>query len=99
MPLTGWLCVFRATAASGIARQTAEEVKTKLKALRKALNGTSGDLATTNAQLRKENEALMELLSDKVEGVIDLSGKKSLVPAVRFNVKMLMFLLKTTILC
>jgi hypothetical protein len=46
--------------------------------LRKAVNGTSGDLVTSNAQLRKENEALVELLGDKLSGTLDLSGKKTL---------------------
>ena len=68
----------KATSASNTALQTAEEVKKSIKILRKAVNGTSGDLATSNAQLRKENEALVELLGDKLSGNLDLSGKKTL---------------------
>jgi hypothetical protein len=68
----------QAKSASTTALETAEQVKKSIKALRKGLNGTTGDLATTNAQLRKENEALMELLGDKVPGTIDLSGKKTI---------------------
>ena len=68
----------KATLASNTALQTAEEVKKSIKSLRKAVNGTSGDLATSNAQLRKENEALVELLGDKLSGSLDLSGKKTL---------------------
>jgi hypothetical protein len=68
----------QATSASNTALQTAEEVKKSIKRLRAAVYGTSGDLATTNAQLRKENEALRELLGEKLSNTIDTSGKKTL---------------------
>jgi hypothetical protein len=67
----------KAMAASNTARQTAEEVAKSIKRLRAAVNGASGDLATTNAQLRKENEALREALGEKLSATIDLSGKKT----------------------
>lgn len=68
----------KATAVKDAALVAVEEMKKSIKALRKTINGTSGDLVQQNAQLRKENEAYRELLGDKISGPLDLSGRKTI---------------------
>ena len=58
--------------ASAKVTSTAEEVRKSVRKLRDQLNGPSGDLATANAQLRKENEALKGLLEEQTGTPLDV---------------------------
>ena len=58
--------------ASAKVTSTAEEVRRSVRKLRDQLNGPSGDLATANAQLRKENDALKGLLEEQTGTPLDV---------------------------